>query len=801
MLQVKHAERSVKRWQTQPRPAKAIARRFFTSTCLPEPRFNDSMDSPGFSMVRLGIALAAAFFSLTATAQELPMVESAPAQPLRVQISRLIQALDYFGQPLSDAEIHGLSSGGTPGDAEWVAAVQGVLDRRCVAAVNISPESRVSAVQGPAALELNEGDDVLFLVKVINKAGVTAPLRVISTEAAIDAAAITERPLAERLSGQVLEYRVVAVRSENSGQVASVLQFDVGQGSQDVGFRSDLALTFTAAAAHPVTLKLYEEGSDEPITAALEIRDAIGNVHPSQSRRVAPDFRFHPQVYRANGETLRLPVGKYQVHLSRGPEYIPKTLTYEVTDLVNQEWDLSLKRWIDPSTLGWWSGDHHIHAAGCKHYLVPSEGVHAPDMFRHIHGEDLKVGANLTWGPCFDYQKQFFTGEIDKVSKYPYMLRYDVEVSGFGSHRSGHLCLLRLKDQIYPGGDSSDHWPTLCLNTLRWAQKQGAVCGPAHSGWGLAVKSDQLPNYELPPFDGIGANEYIVDVTHEVPGPDGEPVPAVDFLSMVDTPHIWELNIWYHTLNCGYRTRISGETDFPCIYGERVGLGRSYIKLDGELDYDSWCEGISRGRGYVSDGLSHLMEMKVNDVELGTAGSEVHLGKPGTISVSAKVAARLNEQPLQLSEIPHGRLQRDKPEIAAQDYTKKPYWHLERARISDSRNVKVELVINGHPVAEQIITADGSLTDLVFDNVRIDQSSWVAMRILPSSHTNPVFVIVDDQPIQPSKRSAEWCLKSVEQCWSQKQPLIDPKEMDQAKADYEHAREAYRKVLAGAMGE
>jgi hypothetical protein len=49
------------------------------------------------------------------------------------------------------------------------------------------------------------------------------------------------------------------------------------------------------------------------------------------------------------------------------------------------------------------------------------------------------------------------------------LLRYDIEVSGFGSHQSGHLCLLRLKDQMYPGGDSKDHWPTLGLNTLRWA--------------------------------------------------------------------------------------------------------------------------------------------------------------------------------------------------------------------------------------------------------------------------------------------------------------------------------------------
>ena len=39
---------------------------------------------------------------------------------------------------------------------------------------------------------------------------------------------------------------------------------------------------------------------------------------------------------------------------------------------------------------------------------------------------------------------------------------------------------------------------------------------------GLEVKTTDLPNYIVPPFNGIGANEYIVDVTHELPGPDGK---------------------------------------------------------------------------------------------------------------------------------------------------------------------------------------------------------------------------------------------------------------------------------------
>src|SRR6202043_1623199 len=103
---------------------------------------------------------------------------------------------------------------------------------------------------------------------------------------------------------------------------------------------------------------------------------------------------------------------------------------------------------------------------------------------------------------------------------------------------------------------------------------------------------EKLPDFAMAGFDGIGANEFIVT------GPNG----ACDFISAVDTPPIWELNIWYHELNCGVRTRISGETDFPCIYGDKVGLGRSYVHLNGKLDFDKWVEGIKEGGCYVTAG-------------------------------------------------------------------------------------------------------------------------------------------------------------------------------------------------------
>ena len=417
-------------------------------------------------------------------------------QAVALNAKRVVEALEVLGNPLSNEEKARLADGdgGT---------MEGVLDSKCLAVVTINPESRVKAVAGEAKPVLVEAGWSVFLIKVINEAGVTAPLRVTSEQAIplagspkakledrwLDLAIFRGRPLSPTLTGASVDYRIIQLYSRDTGRRAAVLTFDVGQGTQDLGFRSDLLVNFECRPTREVQLKLLDENG-KPTTAALEIRDNQGRVYPSQAKRLAPDFHFHPQIYRAHGETVKLPEGRYKIRVTRGPEYFEEwrafTMGKKARDL-----KIELNRWVDPAASGWWSGDHHIHAAGCAHYNKPTEGVHAPDMMRHILGEDLKVGANLTWGPCFDYQKQFFTGKEDKVSQHPYLLRYDIEVSGFGSHQSGHLCLLQLKDQMYPGGDSKEHWPTLGLNTLKWAKKQGAVVGPAHSGWGLACQSSE----------------------------------------------------------------------------------------------------------------------------------------------------------------------------------------------------------------------------------------------------------------------------------------------------------------------
>lgn len=731
----------------------------------------------------------------------LPIVTDVELQPLAAATARLIEALDYLGTPLAAGDADALQRILADPPADAVQAVQHVLDGYCIAGVNVNAEARVKVRAGPAPRRLVRHGWRTFLVKVHNEAGVTARLGLTSPQAApvyrpsdntpappailtpgdvtdrwLDAAVYRGAPLRRTLSGLELEYCVVQLYSRDAGKREATLAFDVGQGTQDIGFRNEVPLLFECAPAVAVTLEVLDfDGS--PTTAAFDIRDPQGLVYPTPAKRLAPDFFFHPQIYRASGESVVLAPGPYDVVVTRGPEYVPLARRIEVPAAEQHRESFRLERWVHAAREGWRSGDHHVHAAGCSHYDDPSQGVTPEDMMRHVLGEDLNVGCVLSWGPCWYYQKEFFEGEVHPLSTDDYVLRYDVEVSGFPSSFCGHLSLLRLREDDYEGVETIEEWPSWDLPVLQWAQAQDAVAGFSHSGWGLQVSCPSLPCYEVPPFDGIGANEYVVDVAHG----------AVDFISTVDTPAIWELSIWYHTLNCGFRTRISGETDFPCIYGERVGLGRSYVKLPpGPLDFDAWAEGIRDGRAYVSDGMSHLFDFTVGGVAVGEPGpggavSQLELAAPGPVEITARVAARLDPNP--------------DPGLRARPLDEKPYWHLERARLGDGRRVPVELVVNGVAVARREVEADGELRPIAFEH-ELERSSWVALRIFPSSHTNPVFVEVGGKPIRASRRSARWCLESVDVCWDQKHRGIRESERAAAEAAYEHARESYRRILA-----
>jgi len=748
------------------------------------------------------LVLAGGLAISTPLSAAVPLVDNVELQPLAAQVKRVVEALGFLGEPFTGREKRALDRAFSQQDKrQAVLEIQKALDSRVLLSVHINAESRVKVAPGNAKAELNEQGWRVFLVKVHNEAGVTAelagsspnaaPLYRRSTGSADPKPTITEKdvpnrwmdlqmfnnqPLEKELSGLEVEYRIVQLYSRERGNREAKFAFNVGQGTQDIGFRNERSILFRCQPAVEVRLDILDHDGT-PTTGQFVFRDNKGRIYPALSRRLAPDFFFHNQIYRHSGEIVLLPPGEYNVMYTRGPEYKINHRTINVPDRDNYRLSFRLQRWIKLIDHNWYSGDHHVHAAGCAHYDAPTAGVSPEAMMRHILGEDLNVGCVLSWGPCWYAQKEFFEGAVHPLSTAQHLMRYDVEVSGFPSSHAGHLCLLRLSEDDYPGTDRIEQWPSWDLPVLKWGKEQGGVVGFSHSGWGLQVEGEYLPNYNMPKFNGIGANEYIVDDIHGV----------CDFISAVDTPSIWELNIWYHTLNCGSTCRISGETDFPCIYGERVGLGRGYVKIDEgkPLNYENWVQGIKNGRSYCCDGLSHLIDFQVNGLGVGEPGagdrpSVLAITSGDSLIVSVNAAGLLEEAP--------------REDIRSRPLHQKPYWHIERARVGDSRNVPVELIVNGQSVETIEIKADGSIEELTFKYTP-EFSSWVALRIFPSCHTNPVFVEVDGKPIRASKRSAQWCLEAVDVCWKSKFDRTRENEREAAAAAYEVARQAYREIL------
>ncbi|MBI3861153.1 MAG: CehA/McbA family metallohydrolase [Planctomycetia bacterium] len=820
--------------------------------------------------MRIPIANSALVVALLAPGLPIIAAELEPVavegQPLAANVARLVEALGTLGAPLPQKTADGLAQSGKARDA---AALQRLLDPHVLFVVSINPESRVKVDRGPAPAALQQAGFTPVVVKIVNQSTVTKRLGITSPQSGPVYAGVAELsmkrqqqeelrknenrdkatdrflhvemfaapPMTANLSGLTVEYAIALIYSSEAGKREATIGFDVAQGNQDLGFRGEVPVLFDVREARRVSLAV-RDWDGAPTTAKLLFRDAQGHVFPPQPKRLAPDFFFQPHIYRANGENVLLPPGRFKMQFSRGPEY--RVLEREITVPAKGEATIrvDLERWINPMEFGFFNGDHHIHAAGCAHYTSPTQGVTPADMFLQVKGEGLNVGCVLTWGPCYDHQRQFFAPTALDISEPRTLLKYDLEISGFGSQALGHVCLLNLKDQTYPGseGTSTRGWPTWTTPVLRWAKEQGGVTGYAHSASGMQIDppaaakrliagsdrdkdgqlstaesaqtllpdefakidtdgdgkiseqelttcidrtADELPNLTIPEMNGVGAMEFCVSTAEGV----------CDFLSAMDTARIQEWNCWYHVLNCGFPLKVSGETDFPCMSSRSVGQGRVYVQLGQpeRVDFVEWCKGLGAGRSYVSDGYAHAVHF---DVEGKTPGTEnVALSAPARVKAHARVSFA--------PQIPKAIAYGTQPAAAGRRIVGDTVLlHGPRGEELEDGGMKlVELIVNGNVAGMQRIPADGKVHDLQFD-VPIERSSWVALRQFPQLHTNPVNVIVAERPIRASRKSAQWCIACTELLWKNREKNISPSERNAARETFQRALERYRQIAA-----
>ena len=297
-------------------------------------------------------------------------------QPLAQHVRRLETALAYLGQPLTPADHARLNDAVGEADEERaIAGIEAALDSYVLLDVTINPESRVSVTQGHAQPSLVEGGSRLFLIRVRNLAGTTAPIRVTSPNAGsvsigswssggapdpaitikpgdvsnrwADFTLYDKPPMSPKLSGLGLEYRssTSTVATAGSGPPTSPWMSGRAPRMLVSGTR---CRSSSRPPRHSTSGSTYATNSGVPrLRRSRSPTGSDASIPPprSASHRIC---RSRSQVYRGDDEDLDLPAGRYEIAWTAGPEYQSGRTTLEVGPSHASEVTVQLHRWIDP---------------------------------------------------------------------------------------------------------------------------------------------------------------------------------------------------------------------------------------------------------------------------------------------------------------------------------------------------------------------------------------------------------------------------------------------------------------------
>jgi len=286
-----------------------------------------------------------------------------------------------------------------------------------------------------------------------------------------------------------------------------------------------------------------------------------------------------------------LPTGDVLIDVARGFEYEPLRERVHIAP-GQRELTLRIRRWVSMNTLGWYSGDSHVHFLSAQGALTEQQG------------EDLNV-VNLLqsqWGSLFTGTEEF-TGSpaASPDGRYVTWVSQENRQPFFG-----HLVLWGLQRPIMPwctdGPNEAELGSWLETTVSDWADR-------CHEQQGTVV----IPHFPLP---------------------NGEPAVLIatgraDAIEMiVQRPSFHEE--YYSYLNCGYRLPLVGGTD-KMTADVPVGIYRSYANLgQEEFSHGAWSQAVREGRTFLSGGP--MIDLRV---EGRPVGDTVQLSGPGTIHVSA----------------------------------------------------------------------------------------------------------------------------------------------------------------------
>jgi hypothetical protein len=298
------------------------------------------------------------------------------------------------------------------------------------------------------------------------------------------------------------------------------------------------------------------------------------------------------QFYLDAEGTVALPPGRYRVRASKGLEFTPATQQVTITAGSTTHTVLTLARWIDMASLGWFSADDHLH-------IARRDASDDRRIARWMQAEDVNVANLLQMGilPGVLAANQYAFGPRNV-----YQDGDTIVASGQENPRTwilGHGIILGASSYIdFPANRLvyGDYWQA--------AARDDALRGYAH--WGTLAARDGLA------IDAPAGN--------------------IDFIEVLQSD-IGNYEALYQILGLGFRMTPTAGTDYPCALTNLPGRDRFYTHVDGPLTYDRWLNAIRRGRTFVTDGPL-VTDFRVGDAQI---GDDLSLPAPATLPVHGTV--------------------------------------------------------------------------------------------------------------------------------------------------------------------
>ncbi len=470
-----------------------------------------------------------------------------------------------------------------------------------------------------------------------------------------------------------------------------------------------MGLPLSAGAATRLEGRVVDDAGGGPLAARVAVTDVHGKFVEIAGRHAHAEYLGKRWCYVDGSFALTIPEDGASIEIRRGLETLPLSARIAGGGSKKVAKTFRLRRWIDMSSRGYVNGDIHAH--------LPVPKVAHPQM----RGEDLNT-LTLLYLPDEESPiatNRCFTGKLDACSTPGCEIYVGQELQEW---QMGHVALLGLKSLVpgYPhAGGSLEHWKGFpqwdLMRALRATRRQNGTILWSHIS--------SLPGTELPVALALGLVDGVELITWSDPtqfpnhwGPWED-----SGFSQAEFPVMRSMDLYYQFLNAGFRLPIAAGTD---KMGEEIPLGsnRTYARVTGARNYDSWLAAVKAGRGFVTNGP--IVEFEVAGSEPGDV-VEFQGGK--TVKARATVRSIL---PINTVDI-----------------------------VMNGRKVGHKTI----PLLRQDPPADGLYSLEVEATVELTDSAWLAARVidhpdLPNrvlprglsvfAHTSPIYFLKDGRKVR-----------------------------------------------------